>query len=287
MRKALSGWWGRRCLARALPHFDLRPPADLPASPQLPLHLLIGARYLPEACLVTHSLTWAAGVAVVPHFYDDGTLTDADCALLRSKLPLARFTRIQEIDSRLAAELPEDRFPCLRRLRPAYPHIRKLTDIHLFPGDWKLVSDADVLFFARPAQLMAALQAPYACHMVDIAPAYGFPLPALEALAGTPMHPQVNVGLYHMPSSRIDWEFVEHCAATLLGTYGFSYYLEQALTAILLARFGARPLDERYVVYPDRKTAMSQQAAALHYVDASRDYYYEFGWRQTVARGRA
>jgi hypothetical protein len=286
--KTVRGWWGKHRLAKAVSNFDLPEPSCTPGVEPLTLHLLIGARYLAEACLVSHSLAWAAGRPVAPHFYDDGTLTPADCALLRSKLPRARFFLKSEITARLAAALPEKRYPCLNRLRPAYPHIRKLTDIHLFPDNWKLVSDADILFFSRPVALLDHLAARRACHMVDIAPAYGVPLPALEALAGRPVHPQINVGLCHLPSDALDWEFIEHCAASLLATHGFSYYLEQALTAILLARLSAVPLPPAdYVVYPDAQVARQATAAALHYVDDSRAYYHDFAWRQVLsASGR-
>ena len=286
VRHSLRGWWGKQRLARALPGFELPEPPAPAGTPPLDLHLLIGARYLAEACLVSHSLAWAAQRPVTPHLYDDGTLTAEDCALLRTKLPRARFHLKPEIEERLSAQLPDRRYPCLNRLRPAYPHIRKLTDLHLFPGDWKCVSDADILFFARPTQLLDLLAAPRACHMVDIAPAYGVPQAALEALAGRPVHPRVNVGLCHLPSSALDWDFVERCAATLLADHGFTYYLEQALTAILLARLEATPLDAHYVVYPDHAVARRADRAALHYVDGSRRFYYDFGWRQALALGR-
>ena len=283
---AVRGWWGQRRLARAVPGFDLPEPPPAAGQEPLPLHLLIGARYLAEACLVSHSLAWATGRPVAPHFYDDGTLAPDDCALLRAKLPRSRFFLKPEIANRLAEILPEDRFPCLRRLRPAYPHLRKLTDVHLFPGEWKLVSDADVLFFRPPTELLAHVAAREATHMVDIQPAYGVPRAALERLAGCPVHEKVNVGLCHLRSPDIDWDFVEHCAASLLVEYGFSYYLEQALTAILLARAHAVPLGDDYVVYPAPATARRADRAALHYVDDSRSFYYDFAWRQVLARSQ-
>lgn len=285
--KALRGWWGRRQLDRALPGLTFSEPPVAPGTSELPLHLLIGARYLPEACFLAHSLAWAAQRPVVPHFYDDGTLERADCDFLRSKLPRARFTLTGEIDERLAAVLPEEKFPCLRKLRPAYPHIRKLTDIHLFPDEWKLVSDADILFFNHPTELLGHVATRKATHMVDVQPAYGVPRAALERLAGCPVHEKVNVGLCHLRTPDIEWDFVEHCAATLLAEHGFSYYLEQALSAILLARARATPLSALdYVVYPDAATARRADCAAIHYVDDTRSFYYDFAWRQVLARSR-
>ena len=284
--KTVRGWRGKRRLARAVSAFELREPPTAANAEPLTLHLLIGARFLAEACLVSHSLAWAAGRPVEPRFYDDGTLTADDTALLRAKLPRAHFVMIDEIEARVAERLPESRYPCLRRLRPAYPHLRKLTDLHQFPGEWKLVSDADVLFFNRPKELLAHLAAPRATHMVDIQPAYGVPKDILDRLAGRPVHPQANVGLTHLRSSGVDWDFVEHCAATILATHGFSYYLEQALMAVLLARAEAVPLGPDYVVYPDVATARAARSAALHYVDDSRSYYYDFAWRQVLERSR-
>ncbi|QYM80490.1 hypothetical protein K0B96_07750 [Horticoccus luteus] len=285
--KTMRGARGRRAMQRALPDFRLPEPPGATSAVPIDAHFLIGARYLPEACLVAHSLAWASGRSVVPHFYDDGTLTSADCDFLRAKLPRAQFTLKSEIGARLDEVLPAARFPCLRKLRPAYPHIRKLTDIHLFPGEWKLVSDADVLFFARPAQLLDAMAARRPVHMVDVAPAYGVPQSALERLAGCPVHEKINVGLCHLRTPDIDWDFVEHCAATLLAEYGFTYYLEQALTATLLARAGAAPLNPAdYVVYPTVDIARRADCAAIHYVDDSRSFYYDFAWRQVLARSR-
>jgi hypothetical protein len=281
-RKIFNGWLGKRRILRALPSFVLDEPPSVSGDP-VELHALIGARYLPEACLLNHSFAWASRRPVIPTFYDDGTLTPDDCALLKSKLPRARFFLRPEIEQRLEERLPAARFPCLRKLRPAYPHIRKLTDIHLFPGEWKLVSDADILFFGHPGALLEHVAARRACHMVDIAPAYGVPTTDLEALAGRPLHPKVNVGLCHLPTHAIDWDFVEHCAATLLARHGFTYYLEQALTAVLLARLDATPLPASdYVVYPDAATARAASAPAIHYVDDSRAFYYAFAWQQAL-----
>ena len=284
--KIYRGWQGKRRLLRALPDLEFPEPAAS-GQPPIRIHALIGARYLPEACLLAHSLAHAAGRPVEPCFYDDGTLSPADCDLLRAKLPRASFHLIGEIEQKLEERLPAHRFPCLRKLRPAYPHVRKLTDIHLFPGEWKLVSDADILFFDRPSALLDHLSAPGPCHMVDIAPAYGYPQSDLEGFAGKSVHPQINVGLCHLPTGLIDWDFVEHCAAALLSRHGFSYYLEQALTAIVLARLGASPLPaDNYVVYPRLEVARRASVPAMHYVDDSRAYYYAFAWKQAMDRSR-
>lgn len=284
--KIYRGWRGKRRVAKRLHTWEFPAPLSGDSQPPQKLHVLIGARYLAEACLLSHSLAQSLRSAVAPVFYDDGTLTDEDYNFLSSKLPLAQFRRQPEIAAQLDKQLPEDRFPALRRLRPAYPHIRKLTDIHLFETEsWKLVSDADILFFARPNFLFEHLTGKRPFHMVDIAPAYGVPQMDLERLAGCQVHPTVNVGLCHLETSAIDWEFVEYCAIDLLARHGFTYYLEQALTAVLLARMGAVPLPkEDYVVYPDFATARAAQAAALHYVDDSRAYYYDFAWQQVMER---
>ncbi len=185
----------------------------------------------------------------------------------------------------LERHLPESRFPFLRRIRLGYIHLRKLTDIQTAGPGWRLVLDSDVFFFRPPTQLIDFMAAEKWCFMQDCMQSYGAPLETLSTLAGAPVHPQINVGLCHVRSADIDWDFVEHCARVLLFRHGFSYYLEQALMAVLMGRFGAKALDADYLVYPTPEQARRAEHTALHYVDRSQLTMMRYGWRQ-VLEGR-
>ena len=117
--------------------------------------------------------------------YDDGSL-DADCtsALTRVFPSVEIYTRAA-IEERLDEYLPAHRFPSLRHRRLEYPHLRKLTDVHVGSKEWKLVLDSDMLFFREPTFLLDWLRSPtHSCHMVDVASAYGYPNELMTELTG-------------------------------------------------------------------------------------------------------
>jgi hypothetical protein len=279
-------WKGRRDMIRALATL---PVPTTPAGASLELHYLTGRRYVPLTTVSLLSAQATFGRPVIPVLYDDGTLDNAATAPLTRLFPAARVVRSAMIGEALDRVLPVERFPCLRQLRLSYIHLRKLTDIHASPGpDWRLVLDSDVFFFRRPAQLLDLVQRPAWCHMVDCQQSYDAPQPLLETLAGVALHPRVNVGLCHLQATALDWPFIESCAATILARHGFTYYLEQALAAILMAQARATPLSaEDYLVYPSRKQGREPEQVALHYVDRSFLLLYRYGWRQVLSQSAA
>jgi len=273
-------WKGRRDLAAAFA--QLRPP-PAPAGEPVRMHYLTGKRYVPLTSLALISAQRAMGRPVQPVLFDDGSLDETDIATIRQLFPLAEIVLRPQIDANLDRVLPPDRFPFLRRIRLGYIHLRKLTDIQTAGPAWRLVLDSDIFFFHPPTEMLRLMAKPAAFFMRDCMPSYGAPLPTLEALAGVPVYPQVNVGICHLDAGAIDWEFVEHCARVLLFRHGFSYYLEQALTAILMGRAGAGPLGEEYLVYPTPAQARAAAHIALHYVDRSHLTMMRYGWRQVLA----
>ena len=274
-------WKGRREMARTLASFP--PPAVPPGAP-LRLHYLTGKRYVPLTTLALLSAQHASQRPVEPWLFDDGSLDESDAAQFRRYFPNTRIVAQAQIAANLDAVLPESRFPFLRRLRLSYIHLRKLTDIQTLGAGWRVVLDSDVFFFRRPAQLLELVERPAWFHMQDCMPSYGAPVETLSALAGAPVHPQANVGICHVDGGAIDWDFVEHCARVLLHRHGFSYYLEQALMAILMAQHNAVALDaHEYLVYPTREQARTAAHTALHYVDKSYLTMMRYGWRQVLA----
>jgi hypothetical protein len=273
-------WRGRQGMADAIASLAAPPP---PAGHALPVHYLTGKRYLPLTLISALSLQTQSGRPVQPVLCDDGSLAADDLATLRRIFPGATVIAKETVAANLEARLPEHRFPFLRKIRLGYIHLRKLTDIQTAGPGWRLVLDSDVFFFRPPTQLLGFMAAGEWCFMQDCMQSYGAPLATLSALAGAPVHPQINVGLCHVRAEMIDWEFVEHCARVLLFRHGFSYYLEQALMAVLMGRFGAKALGPEYLVYPTPDQARLAEHTALHYVDRSQLTMMRYGWRQVLA----
>ncbi len=245
------------------------------------LHLMTGQQFWYQTLFCLHSFACAAQVTVEVDLYDDGTL-DAECAEKLAQLgPRVRIHRHDELRAKLDLHLPASDFPVLRERWLNYPNLRKLIDVHAGSSGWKLVLDSDLLFFRCPAFLLQWLGAPERLlHAVDCREAYGYSRSLLERLAGAPLPPRVNVGLCGLRSESINWAELETWCAELIAQERTSYYLEQALVAMLAARepCAVAPAAD-YVTLPSRSEAIAPRAVMHHYVDTSRRWLFRYGWR--------
>jgi len=274
---------GRRAMieaARRLPPI-MPPKADLGAS----VAFLSGAGYWYQTLFCFASLQRFSAARIVPVLADDGTLCAQSWDWFRRAAPWAELSPIDAIEDRLDRLLPFARFPTLRARRIEYPHLRKLTDVHLGATGWTLVLDSDMLVFRRPQAILDWLERPAAIYMRDIATMYGYPPAFMTRLAGVGLLERVNVGIYALHAPSIDWDLVEFWCRRQIEECGANYLQEQALTALLLSRQGARPLSqEDYVVRPSLKEGREPTAIMHHYVAHSKRAYFQYGWRHVAAR---
>jgi len=251
----------------------------------LEVHFLSGAKYWYQTLFCAWSLQAHCSSRITPVVYDDGTLAQEHAGHIIGAIPWTRFVWIAEIESKLDRLLPVGRYAELRRRRLSYPHLRKLTDVHCGLGGWKLVLDSDMLFFKEPRFVLDWLASPKsACHMIDSFPAYGYSVKLMEELAGAPIPSLVNVGLCGLLSESINWSELERWCTVLTTREGMSYFLEQALTAMLVANQPtvAAPPSE-YLVMPSLKEGRTPAAVLHHYVAHSKRSYFQYGWRNAMA----
>ena len=252
----------------------------------LTVHLLTGRRFVYQTTFCLYSLSRHISVPLHPVLYDDGSLTAEDGEQFRRLFPHTQIHAHAALRERLETVLPQHSFPVLRERWINYPHIRKLIDIHAGREGWRLVMDSDVLFWRRPQLLLDWNAKPTApLHAIDGVETYGYPRPELDRLAGTITPPAVNVGLLGLRSDEVDWPFLEHAAASLIATHGTSYYLEQALSALLIARSPsgaiAAPRAD-YTTLPKQTEIDVPTAVMHHYVDLTRDAYHTHAWRRVL-----
>lgn len=269
---------GARAMARAATKLaTLRGPAD-GSAPEV--HFLTGRKFWYQTAFCLHSLQVQSGRVFRAVLHDDGTLDAKATARLRALFPTCEIRRRAANDERLAALLPPARFPFLHERRRSYANILKLTDVHAGATGARLVLDSDMLFFRRPDFLLAWIDAPVApLHMVDVQDSYGYPLPLMAALAGAPIPPRINVGITGLRSETLDWDKIEFWCRTLLEAHGTSYYLEQALVAMLLAgRARSVAPAEDYRLAPDLAECQFPRAAMHHYVAGSKRGYFRHAW---------
>ena len=269
---------GRRAMIAAARTLPARPP---PPPEAAEVTFLTGRRFWYQTAFCCWSLSERAGREFRPGFLDDGSF---DGSLAREAVRLFPGATVLDraaVETRLDRALPARTFPALRSQRLSYIHLRKLTDAHAGRDGWRLVLDSDLLFFRRPGALLDWLEAPdRPLHMVDVQDSYGYPRATLEALAGGPVPERLNVGLLGLRSEAIEWPRLEQWCARLLAQHGTSYYLEQALCALLLA--AAAPLRlpaQDYLVQPDEEECLAPRAVMHHYVDLSKRGYFRHAWR--------
>jgi len=257
------------------------PPPDSSA-PVLAVHFLTGARFWYQTVFCAASLARHGGVRLACHIHDDGSLDHALASQLRTSLgPDTVIHSHREITSRLDMLLPESRFPILRERHRNYPNIRKLIDPHLGSAGWKCVLDSDMLFFRKPEFLTKWLTATSSpCHMMDCETSYGYQVSLLSGICGAPVAERVNVGICGLQSDSLDWERLEDWCRRLHAGHGTSYFLEQALVAMLVAGkpCAVAPAGD-YVCLPSRREVAAPKAVMHHYVAGSKRWYFRNGWR--------
>lgn len=256
---------------------------DAPITP-LEIHFLSGRRFWYQTCFCAYSMIQQAKTNLYPVIYDDGTLENKYAKEIQRIFPNAKIVPAEAINAHLNEYLPESKYPFLRQHRIHYPQLRKLTDIHAGSRGWKLVLDSDMLFFQAPKFLLNWLRSPQKpCHMVDVTSAYGYSDALMSSLTKAKIPERLNVGICGLRSEEIDWEKLEFWCKSLIEQQGTHYYLEQALTAMLLASEScAIAPAEQYVVMPEREEVMNPQAVLHHYVADSKPWYFRYAWRHIL-----
>jgi hypothetical protein len=279
-RRTEAGRREMEAAARTLPV-----PARAEGAP-IPLHLLTGRRFWYQTAFCLWSFARHTRRPLAPTIYDDGTLSPEFREPLQRLFPSATFVSRADTLARLDAQLPAAKFPVLRERWLNYPNIRKLTDVHVGSRGWKLVLDSDLLFFRAPRLLVDWVDRPdFPLHAVDCETSYGYSRPLMNELAGDPAGELVNVGLTGLRSEEIDWAKLEAWCRTLIERERTSYYLEQALIAMLVAgrRCVVAPRED-YVTRPVPPEAQACRAVMHHYVADAKRWYFQHCWREALIR---
>ncbi|NUN63515.1 glycosyl transferase [Pseudanabaena biceps] len=248
----------------------------------LEIYFLTGKRFWYQTCFCAYSMsTQVKDYRLRPVIYDDGSLSNEYQNEIIRIFPNAKINLKHEIDECINKYLPRDKFPYLRERRDNYPNIRKLTDIHVGSQGWKLILDSDMLFFKPPTILIDWLRNPtQPCHMLDVETAYGYSQELINSLAKTNVPERINVGICGLKSENIDWDEIEFWCKTMIEQQGTSYYQEQAIIAMIMARQPCTVVpDLDYIVMPSRAEVMNPRTTLHHYVADSKSWYFRYAWK--------
>lgn len=249
------------------------------------VYFLTGKKYWYQTAFCLYSMQKQTRLNIDAVIVDDGSFDDALEQQVKKQFPSSTVIRKEQIDSLLDEHLPESRYPTLRARRMEYPHLRKLTDIHILPGkDWKMVLDSDMLFFHQPKHLIRNLKNPrQMLFMEDVEEAYGYPVSFLKELTGREIFPEkLNVGITWMPSSSLNWGDIERWNRHIIEKMGTSYLQEQALTAMIAAKNEYELLPaSAYKVLPQINDCAIDEILH-HYVADSKYDYFTKGWKRVL-----
>jgi len=254
------------------------------------LYFLTGRDYWYQTAFCLWSFAAASNRPLAPVIFDDGSLSEPYIEPLRRLFPALRVITAGESHSRLDDFLPASRYPSLRARRLAYPHLKKLLDLHVGQRGYRLQMDSDLLFFRSPDCLLNWHDNPQCpLRSEDIQTSYGYPLPLLAELAGYPKVPErVNAGLLGLRSEDFDWDKMEYWCRELLTRGGASYFQEQALLAMFLAgRECVVPPPNDYLIFPKPPEVLRCKAVMHHYVSKSKKWYFSQNWKQFVKNSGA
>ena len=243
----------------------------------LPIYFLTGKFFLYQTLFCIQSLLRVSDKKMKYHLIDDGSLDDELIKRINKQLPGAVVITQAHISQYLLQKLPIADYPILHRKRKEYPHIKKLIDVHVLPGQWKLVLDSDMLFWKSPHEILSWLEKPECpIYMLDCQQSYGYSNRLMEKLGNTKIPNRVNVGVIGLKSENINWFAVESWINQLEQEEGTSYYLEQALSAMIIGNQASVILPAAdYIVNPDKEEIEVQKGILHHYVDLSKKGYYK------------
>jgi hypothetical protein len=252
----------------------------------LPIYFLTGKKHFHQTLFCILSLVKKCGDIFCFYLVDDGTFDIKLKNRINQQLPGSVIITKEEINLQIENLFHLDKYPTLIHKRTVYPHIKKLTDIHshLNGPEWKLVLDSDMLFRNKPTLLLNWLKNPdKPLHMVDCQESYGYSKSLMASLSGSAIPSLVNVGTIGLRSKSIRWPDLEVWIAELEALEGSSYYLEQALSAMLIGEQHSTVLPANdYVVNPSSLEVDQIKGVLHHYVDLSKGSYYNKMWQKVI-----
>ncbi|WP_207532701.1 hypothetical protein [Desertivirga arenae] len=251
----------------------------------LPVYFLTGKKYLYQTLFCIYSLRKCSTQKFHFVLVDDGSFDKALIDRVRRQIPGSRIILADEIAMNIEAKIPMEKYSYLHKKRHEYPHIKKLTDIHTSSQhEWKIVIDSDMLFWSEPKEFIEWINQPkQPIFMLDCEESYGYSRALMSELTGAKLYDLLNVGVIGLRSSTIDWDKLEMWSKVLEEREGTSYYLEQALSAMLIGDQPSTTLSRAsYIVNPSKEQVEDGEGCLHHYVDLSKEHYFKVAWKRVA-----
>ncbi len=199
---------------------------------------------------------------------------------LRRHLPSARLIAAPEADATVSAWLSSHECPRLLEARSRNPFLVKLIDVHILSSSNRVVLlDSDVLFFARPEEVLSAAADATAgvdYFQRDADTTYNLRVDEAQRDLGIPLVPAINTGIAVLDRATVDLrrceELMSHPAVARS-----TGWIEQTLYALLASeKRRAQHLPPSYLVSLAPKEDLTT-LVARHYAGPSRRHLTDEG----------
>jgi hypothetical protein len=182
--------------------------------------------------------------------HDDGSLAEAELAILSKHFPAARIIQRAEADAKLDEVLRG--FPRSTAFRNTNLLAPKVFDfIAYLDSERMALFDSDLLFFAEPTIYLQRVEDPaYRRNTfnADCGDVYTVAPDVVCARFGHQLLPRVNSGFGLVHRDSIRWEWTEEFL-TLPGILdGHFWRIEQTLVALCSSRYGVETLPDEYTL---------------------------------------
>lgn len=272
-------------MQRAASHV-LSPLTSRAAQPAVSVWFMTGARHWHQTAFCAWTLQRYVSAPLRVHLIDDGTLTSSHAHRLKELFALTEVSSRSECDARIATFLPKEKYPQIHAWRRRQLLFRKLTDLHIGSTQWKLFLDSDMLFYRQPDELLSWWENPDRCiFQTDCWESYGYSRALTEKLTNQTLPAKVNIGIFSLNGSLIDWDEVERWLDIMEAQEGRRYNITQCITTMIMSRLRHERLDAtRYFVFPGPgKPPVSEQRILEHYVSDAKPFYVRTAWQRAIA----
>ena len=252
---------------------------DVSAEARVEVHLVCCQKDYLCALWALKSFYMTARVTYPLVVHLNGRMTARARSRMRTHLPNARLLLQDEVEQTVTDWLDANHCPRLREVRAGNGFMLKLIDVNLLSEARQLLLlDSDVLFFKRPSELIAAVDAPPdgSLFQRDAGSTYNVTLDEASAELGITLAPQVNTGIMLFNRQAVDLrrceELLEHA-----GVARPTGWIEQTLYALVASEQQAvRYLPSTYLVSLEPEADLSA-LVARHYAGPSRRFLTEEG----------
>ncbi len=262
-------------------------PNNLPIDKSI--NFLSGGEYLHQTLLCIYSLSIFLSESekntIRFNIYDDGSMSDSDIDKIKKDFSFINFIEFKVSDDKVKKYLPKNEYPLINLRLKTYPIMKKLVYVHLNNEGLHPILDSDMLFFNRPEMFINWFKNPPAnstFFIQDIHKSYGYNDSVIKSLSFGNVPEKINGGLYSFHSDKIIYKEIENSLRILEDSGGASYYVEQALIAIVASKYQLQlpAPDDQYIVYPTKEQVYNLTGILHHYVNVSKEHYFDYSWKK-------